>query len=90
MAYSNVGAIEAASAGTPITASWDPPKGGANWISIYADSQKVTFTIQPDPDDDGTPMHVQSGTTVTMRFKNFSGFTITRPVATAVDVYWWD
>ena len=61
----------------------------ASAFSIYAESADLTIAITGTTQDDGWPITVKAGTTVTMEGLSIYTITIDRTVATAYQLLWW-
>jgi hypothetical protein len=87
-AYRNVG-YELLAAGTGTTTiDWD---GSARGLSVYAESQDLTFVLLPDRSASwqGSTFTVRAGTTITITDTQINGVEITRTSATVAEVLWW-
>lgn len=87
MVYHKVGTIDAPAADTDIVVSWR----GAYASHLHVRPQKEDVLIGPNTDqpDDGLPLIAKKEVDTIWDAINFSGFTIQRPLTTAVYVRWW-
>ena len=82
-AYSNIGYKEFTSDAT-VTITGAP----AGNLSIGTTTTDCTFILNPDRDDDGTPLTVKAGDSVTLTGISVYGFTVDWSGG-VVDAYWW-